>query len=407
MTRSAYSSIKGYSYQFLHTISEILTSNSDGKVFTIEGIEDLDVESEDEKVLIQYKYHEEQAFVNSKVAKPIALMFNHFLDNQDKQIKYKLFIFLADNSLPDLDVEILLSILKLKGSTDNIDDNKKTLVKDLQLVAKFKSKLEWKLTQKYDELENDVITKLTSLNRLTNEESKILYLSNAIKFIIDLAIQKNEVSRQITKRLFIDKLNAYKDVIYTSYLLREKGFTELKSILKKQKVTLNIKPNTTDYIINICDINRNELPFFMIELSKKFCYKGNKDDYRPLLFIIDCDITQYKEFKGKIYSYLVSNSEDIKINDGYEDYSFNIKKFNDTRIHRPHRKTNHKYNMVSFNFRLLHKSIYLQNITQIAHSNPCLFMIDREYTDLINTTEKHFYLNKTLNNQQLIELIGE
>lgn len=406
MTRSAYSSIKGYSYQFLHTVSNILTSSADNNVFTIEGVEDLDIASAEEKVLIQYKYHEEQAFVNSKVAKPIALMFNHFLDNQDKKIKYKLFIFLADNSLPNLDENILLSILKLKGSTDYIDGNKKTQVKDLQLVANFKSKFEWMLTQKYDELENNVITKLACLNRLTNEESKILYLSNAIKIIIDLAMQKNEVSRQITKRLFIDKLNAYKDVIYTSYLFREKGFAKLKSIIKKQKVTLNIKPNTTDYIINICDIGRNELPFFMIELSKKFCYKGSKSDHKPLTFIIDCDKTRYHEFKAKVHEYFVSNNESIKINDGYEDYTFSTSLFNEQPLCSTNRAGN-KFENLSFNFKLLHRDIYLQNIAHIVYSNACLFVIDNDSTNLANITNKRFYLNRTLNNQQLIELIGE
>lgn len=407
MTRSAYSSIKGYSYQFLHTISDILTSSSDSNnVFTIEGIEDLDIENAEEKVLIQYKFHEEQAFVNSKVAKPIALMFNHFLDNQDKQIKYKLFIFLADNSLPDLDVEILLSILKLKSSTDNIDPNKKSMVKNLEIVAKFKLKLEWKLTQNYEVLENNVITKLASLNRLTNDESKILYLSNAIKIIIDYARQQNEILRQTTKGEFIEKLNTCKDVIYAGYLLREKGFSKLKSVIKEQKKTFNVKPNTSDFIINICDINRDQLPFLILELLKKFCYKGSKSDHKPLTFIIDCDKTRYHEFKAKVHEYFVSNNESIKINDGYEDYTFSTSLFNEQPLCSTNRAGN-KFENLSFNFKLLHRDIYLQNIAHIVYSNACLFVIDNDSTNLANITNKRFYLNRTLNNQQLIELIGE
>ena len=112
--RSAEASIKGYNYQFLHTIKDILESPVDSFECTVEGIEDLDIEKDGEKDLIQYKYHEEQSFTNSKVAKPIALMFKYFKDNQQKQVNYKLFIYLNDDNLPDKTVERITDILKIK-----------------------------------------------------------------------------------------------------------------------------------------------------------------------------------------------------------------------------------------------------------------------------------------------------
>jgi len=79
--RSAEASIKGYNYQFLHTVKDILENKSDTYENIIEGIEDLDIVKENSRDLIQYKYHEEQSYQNSRVAKPIALMFNYFINN--------------------------------------------------------------------------------------------------------------------------------------------------------------------------------------------------------------------------------------------------------------------------------------------------------------------------------------
>ena len=71
--RSADSSISGYSYQFLITIDHIISGRSDDK-FIIEGIEDLDVITTDEKCLNQYKHHPDKDLTNSLIAKPIILM---------------------------------------------------------------------------------------------------------------------------------------------------------------------------------------------------------------------------------------------------------------------------------------------------------------------------------------------
>lgn len=412
-TRSAEASIKGYSYQFLHTIKDILNNTVDTEKFTIEGIEDLDIEKDYGKDLIQYKYHEEQTFTNSQVAKPIALMFNHFIDNQDKNINYKLFIYLNTKSLPDINKEILISILKLKSSTDYFDKEKNiydfrtkkhSYVEDENLIEIFMRKFQWKLTEKYHELEEEIIIIFQTNIGITTEESKILYLSNAIKIINDLSIKCIEDERKITKFDFISKLNSYKDITYSSYILRTKGFNRLKTFYKDRKISLNVRKNSSDFIIQINNIQRNELNQLILELSKKFCYKGNKSDFRHLTFIINCTDEQYSDFKKSLYTYFTSSNEDIKINDGYEDYHFNKFVFNEKLFFT--KKDSNKYNQVSYNLKLLHQKIYEKNITEIIFSNPSLFIIDNSETSLYGITFKQFYLNN-LENQQILQIIGE
>ena len=212
--RSAESSIKGYNYQFLHTIKDILENQNDTYENIIEGIEDLDIDNGDEKKLIQYKYHEEKSYTNSKVAKPIGLMFNHFLRPTTKAISYKLYIYLIDEKLDEITDDILLEILKLKSATDYIDETCRKFVTNKELVSQFNNIFTCKLTQKYDDLQNDIISSFESILNLSNEEAKIVYFSNAIKIINDLAIQSDEVNRKITKRELLSKLNTYKNILY-------------------------------------------------------------------------------------------------------------------------------------------------------------------------------------------------
>lgn len=244
--RSAEASIKGYNYQFLHTIKDILESPVDSFECTVEGIEDLDIEKDGEKDLIQYKYHEEQSFTNSKVAKPIALMFKYFKDNQQKQVNYKLFIYLNDDNLPDKTVERITDILKIKEarkilSTTDIELTLAEIDSLSTIIDNFTSKFEWKLTKKYNDLENEIVNNFETAIGITSEESKIIYLSNAIKIINDLAINSSEQERKILKRDFIAKLNSCKDIAYSSYILRTKNFNALKTLYKNRKNALNVK----------------------------------------------------------------------------------------------------------------------------------------------------------------------
>ncbi len=222
--RSAEASIKGYNYQFLHTIKDILENESDTYENIVEGIEDLDIDNGNEKKLIQYKYHEEKSYNNSRVAKPIGLMFNHFLRPTTKAISYKLYIYLIDDTLNDITDEILLEILKLKSATDYIDETCRRFVTNKVLVSKFNNIFTCKLTQKYDDLQNDIISSFESIVSLSNEDAKIIYFANAIKIINDLAIQSSEANRKITKRALLSELSTYKDILYSSHILREKGF---------------------------------------------------------------------------------------------------------------------------------------------------------------------------------------
>lgn len=408
-TRSAEASIKGYNYQFLHTIKDILELACDSDICTVEGIEDFDIEKDTEKDLIQYKYHEHKDFQNSRVAKPIALMFKYFLENIDEDINYKLFIYLTDEILPVKDNARVTDILKIKEARKILSNRDVELTKEeidnfSSEISSFNGKLSWKLTQKYSDLEENIINIFESNLGITSDESKIIYLANGVKIISDISM-KNDGERNITKREFLTRLKSYEKIIYSSFINRVKGFKELKSFYKKQKDSLNIKKHTASYIIQINNINRSNIAQLIIELSKKFCYKNNKSTYKPITFVINCLIDEYPEFKKSIFNYILSENEIIKINDGYEDYHFNINIFNEKLFSTKNRAGN-KYNNVSFNFKFIHQNILESDFEQMDYSSIGLFVIDNSTTNLTEISEKQFYLNN-LTNQQIIEIIGE
>lgn len=398
--RSAVAPITGYSYQFLHTVKKILDGNSDTDQYTVEGIEDLDVYSGDSTNLIQYKYHERQSYKNSIVAEPIGLMLNHFLENQNKSIKYRLFIHLNNDSLPELTIELLSAILKLNGTKKHI---KLEVTNDL--LSDFFKQFNWEPTPKFDKLEQDILSKLQTTFRVNTEIANYVYLSNAIKLINDLARNKNQNNRIIKKSTFIEKLEHSENLIYCDYLLMQKGFKDFKkhiNTVKKSK-SINKHENNPEYIIQI-NSSRSGINSLIVDLCKKFCYKDNKAIYKPITFIINGS-DNYDEFKKRLHLYMTLQSETIKINDGYECYSFNYKVFNEEYI-AIKKDNNTKYNIVSYNFKLIHLNTFNKHDDKIVFTNPAWFIVDRADDNQIPEHHPQFYLNN-LNTEQIIELIGE
>lgn len=92
LSRSADYTIQGFIYQFNKTLLEILNDENDAAI-SVEGIiEDIEVTTAFTTRAIQCKYHEGQkSFTLGNVYKPILQMMEHYLDNTDKNIEYKLY----------------------------------------------------------------------------------------------------------------------------------------------------------------------------------------------------------------------------------------------------------------------------------------------------------------------------
>jgi hypothetical protein len=94
VARTAEYSIKGYVYQFLRYLHDVLTAGA-GTTITIEGaIEDIDINATDATTAVQCKYHEQaDKYTLGKIYKPILLMLEHFSKNATltPEVHYRLF----------------------------------------------------------------------------------------------------------------------------------------------------------------------------------------------------------------------------------------------------------------------------------------------------------------------------
>lgn len=94
-SRQAIDTIRGYLYQFDNTILQILNHEDEHTIFTVEGIEDIDIEQiGSETIAIQCKYYEKSEFTPSKIKEAISWMVKDFskrLKESSELIQYKLF----------------------------------------------------------------------------------------------------------------------------------------------------------------------------------------------------------------------------------------------------------------------------------------------------------------------------
>lgn len=395
--RSADASIKGYMYQFIHTIKDIL-DNEDDAINTVEGIEDLDIRNGSEDTLIQYKYHELQHFTNSLVAKPIALMFNHFIKINDKY-KYKLVIFM-DDDLPNADVDRLKDILALKSAQDYIANENIQYCSDCDRIREFLEFFEWIKTSKYDVVESEIISQMVKQFNVSTEEATIIYLPNAINKVISLGIQNEIEKRKIKTLSFKNYLNSRKKISDIAFTSRIYGETKaVKQILQRIRGD-GCKKNNTDIVVYFDDGSKEQLENMIIDIAKRYFYKGNKNDYRPITFIVN----EPFELKNKIAKRICCSNEIIVFNDGYEDHFFCKELFNSKAIttNSPQRG---KVNDVNYNFRILSRQTFLANKDHIKLNNGTLITVGGIDEMILEGFSRIYHLGN-LENSSIVDIIG-
>ena len=92
--RSATDTIKGYFYQFDYSICQLLNLPLNTDQITVEGIEDVDIESLSRTTAVQCKYYSKTEYNHSVIAKPIRLMLSHFAElknNNSPVVQYHLY----------------------------------------------------------------------------------------------------------------------------------------------------------------------------------------------------------------------------------------------------------------------------------------------------------------------------
>jgi len=376
--RSANEAILGYFYQFDYSILEILNLQNDTNVITIEGVEDIDVNLNDETLAIQCKYYSESDYNHSLIGKPIRLMLNDFKKNKrDENFKYKLYghyksgqnklkhpiniIYFKENFLTYTEKG---SKKEHYNEIDITDYELKIFLKNLTIDINALS---------FSEQRKKILDLITICFKCKNDDEKNNFYSNALALISDLAIKKDEQDRKITKKIFLDKINK-KIVLFNSWLKEYKGKNIFYKKIKYDYFIqdLNTSPYDRFFLFEIDNNNfdLSKLKTLILLVQKKWSKisKREPEPFCPYIYIHGICKNNLISLKKNLW-----NENHIFI-DGfdYQDSEFNAYSI----IKKPTEENNIK-------FKLINDLIHIESI--LKESN--------------NTKEIYqFYLNKIIYN---------
>lgn len=362
-SRSATSIIKGYFYQFDSSILELLKLHNNSSFITVEGVEDIDVNSNDEETAIQCKYYESSKYNHSIIAKPIRLMLKHFSECKKGEkpiIKYKLRGF-YESGQDKLQLPINIKFLKEKFLTYESSGQRIEYHQELQLsdndLQEFLGVLEIDINaQSYNDQLQEVFRLLKEEFTCSDFEVENYYYNNCLREIQNLSIESDINNRRITRQQFIQNIN-HKKVLFTEWFIK---FKTTNKYIKDVNITLKAlgalklnKPKTILIGNELLQTNNSELPIesFIENLIDKFYKIGMLEDAKPLIIILDVNDEEMKNIKKELIR------KEIVFNDGFEHLEFSAQIFNtDPIINR--NKAGNKISKSSYMIRLMQKSTF-------------------------------------------------
>ncbi|MCL1989316.1 MAG: hypothetical protein FWG67_00335 [Defluviitaleaceae bacterium] len=317
--RTAIYAIRGYFYQFDFSILEILNADSNHSV-TIEGIEDIDIESSDERIAIQCKYYETKDYNPSEIKKAIQNMVEHFSKHKGEKLAYRIYAHFKNNpTSPILPADVcslkakFLTIRHRTGETTELHENLKLGDEDLALFLT-KLKVDISAISLEKQKENVIQAIKQQFSNSTDNEAEFYY-SNALKEVRLLAIQKDVKERTITKEEFISRVDnkeALFDEWYLAQLNEEKYFKVMKS--RYFPSVLNISPSVRLFLLDIGESTSiDKVKTIIIEIVNKYCNikEQQPTPFSPYIYLHNISEDKLADIKNVVWN------DGFKFVDGY------------------------------------------------------------------------------------------
>lgn len=316
-SRNANKSILGYFYQFDKTIIEILKQTNDDNRIVVEGIEDIDVEKNNEIETIQCKYHEALEYNHSKIKEAIIFLLQNYVKNPEVNYEYTLYAYFKSGK-EKLKLPLEIGYLKKNFLQYKEDGKEHKVYEELKVndeeLEKFIKVLNIDLVDiNYQEQKNIVIKLLIQQYDCAEIDAENFYYGNAINEIIKLAIQPKINQRKISKKDFVTRIN-HKEVLFNNWI---NEFIGRKNLLKKLRndyfTYTNVSPNERIFLID----SKNEKEFEIKEIINCIIKKWTKilrreiNSYCPYIFINNYDKSKLINLKKELYN------DGIKFIDGF------------------------------------------------------------------------------------------
>ncbi|MFK5892156.1 MAG: hypothetical protein QM504_02930 [Pseudomonadota bacterium] len=317
MDRSAIDTIRGYCYQFDKSILEILSLKGNSDIIEVEGIEDVDIESDGELRVVQCKYYEKTSYNHSVIAKPIRLMLKHFSENKKFDGRYHLYGHYKDGQ-EKLKTPLTLNYLKdhfLSYRKNKIlnEEHVKLGLSDSELECFIKKLVLDINAESFEEQLEDVIKCLMEVFSCELEEARHYYYNSAFNIIKELGCNPND--RKISKINFINKLDNSKSLFNIwnyKYNGRKQYLKKIKSDLFPR--ALNTQPYDRFFILDISSvvfINDIKDCIYSIQKNWSNLSKRASSPYSPFIYIYGNESSLHNAVKSELYS------EGLIFSDGY------------------------------------------------------------------------------------------
>lgn len=325
-SRSANATIKGYFYQFDHTILQILQASSNDSSVVIEGIEDVDVEDDNDSVLVQCKYYEGTEYNHSVIKDAVIQMLRHYHDAglfEQQQLRYRLFghYQAGHGKLPQaFDLAFLKKhFLTYKDKTQQPEHDRLGIT-DVQLTH-FQKLLEININApSYETQQSQVMALLkTQIPNCQKEDAEVFYYPNAINVIQGLAIMKDISDRKITRAKFVADVNC-KEIVFSRWLHQKFGDEHYAKSIKRRhfKFTSTKVPCASRiFVIDTTgEFDITEVTSLLAKLGRRFSHVEHKstpqkDRFCPYVLLRDLPPQDLVSLKRNLLH------QGIKFVDGY------------------------------------------------------------------------------------------
>lgn len=326
--RNAVSTLKGYFYQFDFSILQLLSLTSMTDKVTIEGIEDVDITTIDNKLAIQCKYYEGTEYNHSEISEAIKFLLMDFAERKNsgsKKIKYMLYGYYSNGQekLPDvIDVSFLKSkFLTHKRKEKNTD--KFVIVKEYELMELTDKDLEEFLelvkidinAKRLEQQLEDIYEKIRINFECTAFEAEHYYYNNALKIIKNISIHEEISEREISKRDFLSEIDN-KEILFNQWFYLYRTQKEIFRKIRKEFFTaLNISPFERFFLL---DVDQRDFNIVMIKdliylIIKKWtkCTQREPHPFCPYLYLHNISYEQLAVLKNELYK------ENVNFSDGF------------------------------------------------------------------------------------------
>ena len=318
-SREAISTIKGYYYQFDYFILQLLQLQDDDDSVRIEGIEDIDIISEECTKAVQCKYYDGTRCSPSVISKAVRPMLKHFAENKDSTLLYKLYGH-YNSGEDSITLPLTTDYVKQKFFTYTESKKKHILHDELGLsdedLKKFLERFDLQLqADTYESQIEKIVAYLQNILNCTEYDARYFYYNNALAFVKDVAVKKNILARTITKAKFMATIGTRQN-LFDQWYIEYIGFEKYYKAARRQFFTqINISPKSRFFLIE-CDSNIGDVDIadLVMRLSERWSRLSQREQapFCPYVYLHGINTSRLANVKRT----LLENG--IHIWDGYE-----------------------------------------------------------------------------------------